>query len=294
MPAVVPGIEDLFVLPLKFAPLHTPPRRADLAITPDPGSLLSPGMALQLLECRHHLHRIAITIRRVELDRLPQHFDEFRTYFGGQSFVTDHWPGKRPLGQLARQQPVEHQPQREHVGLEFRSAHGLFRRNVIDRTGAGRFQGAQADLRESEVAELQLVTRKQDEILGLDVAMDDLVLVRMREGGDGLARQVQRPRRRDAALDTIRERLFAEFHRDDEMIIDVAGIEYRQDVRVLQFRRNLDLVQEFLVPRVSVGPGYFQRNALLLDRIVCTVHVGERTGGDTAQDPVFTDFLSSS
>ena len=63
---------------------------------------------------------------------------------------------------------------------------------------------------------------------------------------------------------------------------------------MLQFRRNLDFVQEFLVPRISVGPGYFQRDALLLDRVVRSVHVGERAGGDAANNPVFTDFLSSS
>ena len=240
------------------------------------------------------MYRVAIAIRRIQLDRLPEHLDEFRAHLRDQAFVSDHRPGKRPFRQLARQQPVQHQSEREDVGLKLGAAHGLLRRNVIDGAGARRLERTQADLGEPEVAELQLVTREQDVILGLDVTVNDLVLVGMREGCDSLAGQVQRTRCRNAALDAIRKRLFAQLHRDHEVVIDIARVEHRQDVRVLQFRRNLDLVQEFFVPGVGIGPWYLQRDPLLLDRVVSAIHIGKRTGRYAAEDPVFTDFLSSS
>ena len=63
---------------------------------------------------------------------------------------------------------------------------------------------------------------------------------------------------------------------------------------MLQFGRDLDLVQEFLVPGVSVGLRYLQRDALLLDRVVGAVDVGEGAGRNPAEDPVFSDFLAGS
>jgi hypothetical protein len=63
---------------------------------------------------------------------------------------------------------------------------------------------------------------------------------------------------------------------------------------VLQPGRDLDLMQEFLVTRVRVCPGYLERHTPLLDRIVGAVDVGEGTGGNTANDPVLSNFLSGS
>ena len=111
--------------------------------------------------------------------------------------------------------------------------------------------------------------------------------------GWGLARQVESARGRYAALDPVGERLFAELHRDYEVIVDIAGIEHRQDIRVLQLGRDLDFVQEFLVPGVRVFFRDFQRDTLFLDRIVGTVDVGKRAGRNPSEHPVFADFLSS-
>ncbi len=63
---------------------------------------------------------------------------------------------------------------------------------------------------------------------------------------------------------------------------------------MLQLRCDLDFVQELLVSRVRILLRYLQRDPPLLDRVVSAVNVSERTGGDTAQDPVFSDFLSGS
>ena len=45
--------------------------------------------------------------------------------------------------------------------------------------------------------------------------------------------------------------LLTEFHRDHEVVVDVARIEHRQDVRMLQLRGHLDFVEEFLRPAVD-------------------------------------------
>ena len=65
-------------------------------------------------------------------------------------------------------------------------------------------------------------------------------------------------------------------------------------VSIWQQNADLDFVQEFLVPRVSVFLRYLERDALLLDRVVGAVHIGKRAGSNAADDPVFPDFLSSS
>jgi len=78
------------------------------------------------------------------------------------------------------------------------------------------------------------------------------------------------------------------------VVVDVTRIEYREDIRVLQLCRDLDFMQEFLIPGVSVALRQLQRNALLLDRIVGTVDIGKRAGRDPADNPVFPDLLSSS
>ena len=78
------------------------------------------------------------------------------------------------------------------------------------------------------------------------------------------------------------------------MIIDVARIEHRQYVRVLQLCRNLDLVQELLVPGIGVLFRNLQRDSLLLDRVVGTIDIRKRAGRNPAENAVFPDFLSSS
>jgi hypothetical protein len=62
---------------------------------------------------------------------------------------------------------------------------------------------------------------------------------------------------------------------------------------MLQPGRDLDFVQELLLTRIGVGLGHLQRDALLLDRIVRAVDIGKRAGGYAAENPVFSDFLSS-
>ncbi len=89
------------------------------------------------------------------------------------------------------------QAEREHVGLELRPADGLLGRDVADRAGARRLQRALRDLREAEVRELELIVREQDEVVGLDVAVDDVGAMRVRHGRERLLDELQRRLRRE-------------------------------------------------------------------------------------------------
>ena len=148
---------------------------------------------MQLLERRLHLHGIAIAILGIQPDRFLQELRELRAHPRDEPVVTRERPFERPLRQLAREQPVQHQAQGKHVRLELGASHGLFRRDVVDGARTGSLQRAQADLRETEVGELQLVTGKQDEVFRLDITVDDPVFVRVRQGRDRLAREVESP-----------------------------------------------------------------------------------------------------
>ena len=61
-----------------------------------------------------------------------------------------------------------------------------------------------------------------------------------------------------------------------------------------EFRRDLYLVQEFLL---AGAIGYFrnlQRDAGLVDRVIGPVHVRQRPRRDATEDPVLADLLARS
>ena len=100
--------------------------------------------------------------------------------------------------------------------------------------------------RDAEVGDERLAIVEQD-VLGLDVAVDDAVPVRVVErrgdlGGDshrvghGQLLLPVEPVRSDLALD--------ERHDVEEEAVDLAGVEQREDVRVLEVGGELDLGQE--------------------------------------------------
>jgi hypothetical protein len=104
-------------LPLEFAPLHTPPAAACLALTFRTATTLTARVTLQLFECGLHLHGIAVTLRRIDLNGFLQHLDEFGSNPCGQAVVTGQRPDKRPFRQLSGKQPVQHEAQGEYVGV---------------------------------------------------------------------------------------------------------------------------------------------------------------------------------
>ena len=121
----------------------------------------------------------------------------------------------------------------------------LLRRDVPDGAGARRLQRALRDLREAEVRELQLVARKQDEVVGLDVAVNHARSVRVRHRRKRLLDQIRSADSVDSRL-RMRplERALAERHRDHEPSVDERRVANRQDVRMLEPMREPRLALE--------------------------------------------------
>jgi len=146
---------------------------------------------------------------------------------------------------------------------------------------------------ETEISKLELIVRKKNEILGLDVAVDDLIFVGMRQGRQRLTGKVECASHRDTALDPVRQRLVAEFHCDNELFVDVAGIHDRQNIRMPELRGHLHFVQKLLMPCVVIGPWYLQRDLYFLNRILCPIHVRQRPRRNASENPVFAQSLAS-
>ena len=125
-------VELLAELPLELAPLNLPPRRTATRAVLRPGALLLAGPAVQPLEVGPHLDGIAVTLGRIELNGFLQQFYQLGTDARFELVVTRQRPFERPLGKRAREHAIQHEPHREHVGLELRPSHGLLRCDVVD------------------------------------------------------------------------------------------------------------------------------------------------------------------
>ena len=102
------------------------------------------------------------------------------------------------------------------------------------------------------------VAALQQNVLGLDVAMNDAQLVRVAERVGDLARDANRVVHRKLllALEPRAQRLAGdERHHVVQQSVGVAGVEQRQDVRMLQPRGRPDLAQKALAAerRAEIG-----------------------------------------
>ena len=106
-------------------------------------------------------------------------------------------------------------------------------------------------LRDAEVHHDRMPAREHD-VVGLHVAMDDLVLVRVRERVGDLGGEAQRflERQPAVAAQPVAQRLAGDERHDVEgqlVVAGDAGVEERQHVRVIEPRGDADLAQEALV-----------------------------------------------
>ena len=155
---------------------------------------------------------------------------------------------------FAGQHLVKHRAERVHVGalVDVLLSHGLLGCHVL------RSSEGEARLRHARLARVMHGERDakvgddgaavlQEHVLRLDVAMYDAVAVRVVERAGHLGRDSERlgncellfrvePVAKSVALD--------ERHHVEEQAIRGAAVEQRQDVRMLQRRRRLDLSEE--------------------------------------------------
>ena len=153
---------------------------------------------------------------------------------------------------------VTEQRLRRDVGERARDGGGALRAvdRLRDRFARARFEPA----REAEIEHLDAVLRTHDDIGGLEIAMDDAALVRMREGAgdlravpehgfDGQAVERQHLGER-AAVD--------ELHRDEHAAAGIADLVDGADVRMIEVRGRAGLVEE---PAAILGCGRSGRSA---------------------------------
>jgi hypothetical protein len=162
-----------------------------------------------------------------------------------------------PGRQLARQHLVEHDAQREDVGavVDLARARALLGRHVVRRAEqrvglrglrvAGR---GDDELREAEVGQLDTALDVHEHVLGLDVAVDDALVVRVLERVADLGHDRQGLARREAALahQPAQVRALDELHQQEPALARLAEIVDAHDAGMVEPREQACLAQEAL------------------------------------------------
>ena len=131
----------------------------------------------------------------------------------------------------------------------------------------------------------------QEDVLGLDVAMDDAVPVRVVERRADLLCEPHRvvDGKLVLALEAIAERLaLDERHHVEQESVGLPRVEQRQDVRMLQRRRRLDLGEEPIGADDGreLGAKHLHRNTPVVLEIVREIDGGHPTGAELALESV--------
>ena len=212
----------------------------------------------------------------------------------------DRLGGRAGEGRVAGEHLVEHRAERVDVGAgrDLALAHRLLGAHVVRRAErhAGLGHPGAAGLargeRDPEVGHQRAAVVEQD-VLGLDVAVDHAVPV-------GVVQRARPPRWRSGrlrdgelllAVEPVAER-FALDERHDvvEEAVGLARVEQRQDVRVLEVGRGLDLGQEALGADHGgqLGPQHLDRDLAVVPQILGQVDRGHPAGPDLVLEPVMT------
>ena len=113
------------------------------------------------------------------------------------------------------------------------------------------FRAAGADLRQlgqAEVQDLRLPALGDEDVRGLDVAVDDALRVRGVEGVCNLDREIERDfERQRPVVDPVLQRLAVEeLHRDERLALGLVDVVHRADVRVVERRGRARFALEAL------------------------------------------------
>jgi hypothetical protein len=221
----------------------------------------------------------------------------------GWGLLRDHLGDDRLRGRaeerrVARQHLVGDRPERVHVAAraDLALAHRLLGAHVVGSAerhaglghpGATRLAGSQGD---AEIRHQRLPVVQQD-VLGLDVAMDDAVAVGIVERAGHLARDGEGLADGQLLLagEPVAQRFaFDERHDVEEEPVDLARIEERQDMRVLQVRGGPDLGQEPLGADHGrqLGAQQLEGDRAAVPDIVGQVDRGHPAGTELAVEPV--------
>ena len=195
-----------------------------------------------------------------------------------------------------REELVEHDAEREEIAPPVHLlARHLLRRHVVRRPEelAGLREARGLDLRDAEVRDLHGPVGRDDDVRGLDVAVDDPAPVRVIEGVRDGHRDLRDavPRERDLLLQELLEILPLDvLHRDEgrlglDLLADVVD---RDDVRVRERSGRLRLAHEpfvelaLLVVVLRGGPDRLEGHPAPDDRVAPEVHDAHRSLAELA------------
>ena len=178
------------------------------------------------------------------------------------------------------------------VGRALLGAHVGKRADGEARVGEAAAARAAHGARDAEVADERVPFREED-VLGLDVAVDDVVRMRVREGVGDLAREADRliDGELALALDPPAQRLARNVgHHIVERAFELSRIVEREDVRMLQAREQCDLATETLrgLPIGDFGVNEFQRDLAVVPHIVREIDGRHPATADLALDSILS------
>ena len=144
--------------------------------------------------------------------------------------------------------------------------------------------------RDAEVGHQRAAVVQQD-VLGLDVAVDHAVPVRVVEGVGHLAGDADRVVHRELllAVEPVAQRLaLDEGHDVEEVAVGLARVEQRKDVRVLQIGGELDLGEEPLGPDDGgqLGPEHLEGDPAVVAEVLGQIDGGHPAGPDLPVEAV--------
>ncbi|MCY1008492.1 hypothetical protein OV079_23620 [Nannocystis pusilla] len=219
----------------------------------------------------------------------------------------DGRPGERPL---AAERLDERDAERELIGGRRGSQSSeLLGRHVGRRAEAGRrgaervrqqrarhvarrrFVGQFHRRRQTEVGDDHATARVDEDVGGLEVAVDDADLVRRRQPETCLLEQVDDlpPGSRTAAQVLVQRLTIDLFHGDVNVRARLAGVVHGHDVGVPDPRQALRLAQQSQPPLLGgpqIGAQDLERDHAMEHRVVGLVHRPHRSGPEDAADGV--------
>ena len=144
--------------------------------------------------------------------------------------------------------------------------------------------------RDAEVRHPRAALGVDEDVVGLQVAMDDAALMREADTGEDLPDDLHRLGRRQPALDQVLERCAIDvLHRDPVAALVLAAVVDRDDVRVLEAGRGLRLAAESL-DELLVGAEALMKelegDSASQHLVVGRPHVRHPAGADPADQPV--------
>ena len=150
--------------------------------------------------------------------------------------------------------------------------------------------------RETEVENLRVPLRRHDDVVGLDVAVDDALGMRVGERVGDLDAEIDRAARvQRAAADERPERLARHvLEREKQLAGVLADFVERCDVRMRERGRRARFAHEALAPRRVVGDSggqHFDRDGTAEARVARAVHVAHAARADAVQNLVLPELF---